>query len=98
MEQPDTAKFSIDRQGLLVGLKRVFESSIAAVSKLTVLALVDLKNFSQVNQRHGYANGDKVLAELQIRGWRQSPKIPPAAAASTVINLPLSSRHCLIFS
>jgi len=66
MEQPDTAKFSIDRQGLLEALNESLNAH-NAVSKLTVLALVDLKNFSQVNQRHGYANGDKILAELQIR-------------------------------
>ena len=66
MEQEETAHFSIDRQGLLVALNECLNLH-SSVSKLTVLALIDLKNFSQVNQRHGYANGDKVLAELQQR-------------------------------
>lgn len=66
MEQIDTAQFSIDRQGLLEALNESLNAH-SAVSKLTVLALIDLKNFSQVNQRHGYANGDKILAGLQTR-------------------------------
>jgi len=66
MEQEETAHFSIDRQGLLVALNECLNLH-SSVSKLTILALIDLKNFSQVNQRHGYANGDKVLAELQQR-------------------------------
>lgn len=66
MQEFDTANFSIDRQGLLAALNNCLNSH-SAISKLTVLALIDLKNFAQVNQRYGYANGDKVLAELQKR-------------------------------
>ncbi len=62
----DKTDFDIDRQGLLSALNHCLNQQ-AGKQKLTVLALVDLNNFAQINQRHGYSNGDRVLAELQQR-------------------------------
>ena len=62
----DESDFKIDRQGLLCELNNCLNQQ-RDTPKLTVLALIDLKNFSQVNQRYGYSNGDRVLAELQQR-------------------------------
>jgi len=62
----DKSDFKIDRQGLLCELNNCLNQQ-RDTPKLTVLALIDLKNFSQVNQRYGYSNGDRVLAELQQR-------------------------------
>lgn len=62
----DKTDFKIDRQGLLCALNHCLNQQ-AGKQKLTVLALVDLNNFAQINQRHGYSNGDRVLAELQHR-------------------------------
>lgn len=58
--------FQIDRQGLLSALNHSLEQQRSG-QKLTVLALIDLKNFAQVNQRHGFSNGDRVLNKLQQR-------------------------------
>ncbi len=58
--------FKIDRQELLRALRRCLAEQRSG-EKLTILALIDLKNFSQINQRYGYSSGDKVLATLQQR-------------------------------
>lgn len=58
--------FKIDRQGLLCALNNCLNQQRSR-QNLTVLALVDLKNFAQINQRYGYSNGDRVLGELQQR-------------------------------
>jgi diguanylate cyclase (GGDEF)-like protein len=58
--------FRIDRSGLLAALNDCLKHN-SSDQKLTVLALIDLKNFSQINQRYGYANGDRALSELQQR-------------------------------
>jgi diguanylate cyclase (GGDEF)-like protein len=63
---PHKTSFAIDRQGLLSALSNSINQQRNR-QKLTVLALVDLKNFAQVNQRFGFSNGDRVLAELQQR-------------------------------
>jgi len=62
----DKTDFKIDRQGLLCALSSCLNQQHSG-QKLTVLALIDLNNFAQVNQRYGYSSGDKVLAELQRR-------------------------------
>jgi diguanylate cyclase (GGDEF)-like protein len=62
----DKTDFTIDRQGLLSALNNSLNQQRSG-KKLTVLALIDLKNFAQVNQRYGYSNGDRVLVELQQR-------------------------------
>jgi diguanylate cyclase (GGDEF)-like protein len=65
---------SIDRPALLRALESCLgghqngtQDSTQDSKKLTVLALIDLKQFSQVNQRIGYLGGDQVLGELQQR-------------------------------
>lgn len=62
----DRNDFAIDRQGLLGALHSCLNEQRNG-QKLSVLAVVDLKNFSQVNQRYGFSRGDRVLAELQKR-------------------------------
>jgi len=62
----DKINFTIDRQGLLRELNECLNQQRSG-QKLSVLALIDLKNFTQINQRYGYSNGDRVLAELQQR-------------------------------
>jgi len=57
---------SIDRSALLGALEGCL-SSTQDSDQLTVLALIDLRQFSQVNQRVGYLAGDLVLGELQQR-------------------------------
>ena len=59
MQEFDTANFSIDRQGLLAALNNCLNSH-SAISKLTVLALIDLKKL-----RAGQS-------ALWLRQWRQS--------------------------
>ena len=58
--------FNIDRIGLLSALRNSLNQQSGA-KKLTVLALIDLKHFAQINQRHGYQKGDQILIELQQR-------------------------------
>ena len=62
----DNMDFTVNRCGLLKALTYCLNEQ-AGGQKLTALALIDLKNFAQVNLRHGYGNGDRVLAELQQR-------------------------------
>ena len=61
---PDAS--SIDRPALLWALESCLRSTQDS-QQLTVLALIDLRQFSQVNQRFGYLAGDQVLGELQQR-------------------------------
>jgi diguanylate cyclase (GGDEF)-like protein len=70
----DKTDFNIDRQGLLNALDNCLNGHNGDKT-LTILALIDLRNFAQINQRYGYTNGDKVLAELQQRLAR-IPKNP----------------------
>ena len=61
---------AIDRQALLGALEGCLSSSLDSSldsDQLTVLALIDLRQFSHVNQRVGYLAGDLVLCELQQR-------------------------------
>jgi diguanylate cyclase (GGDEF)-like protein len=72
----DLLSFAIDRPALLEALTDWF-SNPQQDSKRTVLALIDLTQFSQINRRYGYLAGDKVLAELQER-LSGIPKYPIA--------------------
>jgi GGDEF domain-containing protein len=68
--QIDLSAFAINRQALIGALERCLRSTqngTQADTQLTVLALIDLRQFNQVNQRLGYLAGDQVLAELQQR-------------------------------
>ena len=73
---PTDSRYTTDRQPLLAALTQRL-----AVSRdqLTVLALVDLSKFSQMNQRYGYATGDQILAELH-RDLAKIPKNPICCA------------------
>jgi len=73
---PTDSRYTTDRQPLLAALTQRL-----AVSRdqLTVLALVDLSKFSQINQRYGYATGDQILAELH-RDLAKIPKNPICCA------------------
>ena len=62
----DSLGSSIDRPALLEALSRCLASNCES-QQLTVLALIDLTQFSQINQRFGYLAGDQVLAQLQQR-------------------------------
>ena len=68
--QIDLSAFAINRPALIGALERCLRSTqngTQADTQLTVLALIDLRQFNQVNQRLGYLAGDQVLAELQQR-------------------------------
>ena len=56
----------ISRTGVLTALAKCLARN-EYNDQLTLLALIDLHNFSQINQRFGYAIGDRILAELQER-------------------------------
>jgi len=56
----------VNRPALLAALAKSLTSN-EYNQQFTVLALVDLKQFAQVNQRFGYLIGDQILAELQQR-------------------------------
>lgn len=57
---------AIDRQTLL-GTLATYLNANQDSQQLTLLALIDLSQFAQINQRFGYLAGDQVLAELQQR-------------------------------
>jgi diguanylate cyclase (GGDEF)-like protein len=73
---PADSLYTTDRQPLLAALS---ERLAGSGDQLTVLALVDLNNFSQINQRYGYATGDQILAELH-RDLATIPKNPICCA------------------
>ena len=58
--------FAIDRPALLWSLEHCLRSTRDG-AQLTVLALIDLREFNQINQHIGYHAGDQVLAQLQQR-------------------------------
>ena len=57
---------AIDRPALLEALTTCLAADQDS-QQVTVLALIDLTQFSQINQRFGYLAGDQALAELQQR-------------------------------
>jgi diguanylate cyclase (GGDEF)-like protein len=57
---------AIDRPALLEALTTCLAANQDS-QQMTVLALIDLTQFSQINQRFGYLAGDQALAELQQR-------------------------------
>ncbi len=56
----------VNRPALLAALAKNLASN-EYNHQFTVLALIDLKQFAQINQRFGYLIGDQILAELQQR-------------------------------
>jgi len=68
--------WAIDRPALLGTLATCLSGNQDS-QQLTLLALIDLSQFAQVNQRFGYLAGDQVLAELQQR-LSSVPKYPLA--------------------
>ena len=62
----DLSPFAIDRPALLWSLEHCLRSTRDG-AQLTVLALIDLREFNQINQHIGYHAGDQVLAQLQQR-------------------------------
>lgn len=66
-DSPDNlSPYAIDRSALLAALTACLADN-QDNQQLTLLALVDLKHFGQINQRYGYLVGDHVLAKLQQR-------------------------------
>ena len=66
-DSPDNlSPYAIDRSALLAALTACLADN-QDNQQLTLLALVDLKHFGQINQRYGYLVGDHILAELQQR-------------------------------
>jgi diguanylate cyclase (GGDEF)-like protein len=67
---------AIDRPALLGTLATCLRANQDS-QQLTLLALIDVSQFAQINQRLGYLVGDQVLAELQQR-LASVPKHPLA--------------------
>lgn len=80
----------IDRAGLIEALERCLENHRSSQT-LTVLAVIDLVHFSQINQRFGYPEGDRILCELQQR----LAEIPKTAICCSRID---GDKFALIFS
>ncbi len=80
----------IDRSGLIAALETCLDNH-ADRQALTVLAVIDLVHFSQINQRYGYRNGDQILSELQQR----LAAIPKTATCCSRID---GDKFALIFS
>ena len=80
----------IDRAGLIEALEKCLENHRSRQT-LTVLAVIDLVHFSQINQRFGYPEGDRILCELQQR----LAEIPKTAICCSRID---GDKFALIFS